>query len=392
MLRTIDLNFSRFWGSIFGKIATADIFSIFLLENKFLHLYYILVTVFHSESKKIIAGHKNLRDALRDTQTYSSDLQGDADVRDYRQIPLEVDPPRHHLYRIALSPYFVKTSIEKHIPYFQKNSKKLIESYFSGEPKEVVGELSLPLVMENLGVIYNRPQDVSEWVSWGPDVWTAESDKRDGAVLHRYLDKIYQEAIESSKDDIWHEIAHLEIEGKQVTATEFRGIAGVLLAGGRDTVVKLLTGIIWHLGRAPEDLEKLRANRALISPAIQEFLRYLSPLPIMNRTTVPETGAIDLPIDRYVGMSFISGNFDENVFESPFEINLERPRNPHLSFGFGPHTCLGNHVAIIEGQVFLESLLDSNLSWKNLKAEIRYHSAPFERVPENFITLQAAKI
>jgi len=350
------------------------------------------VSVHHPKSKKTISGHKALREALRDTQTYSSDLQGDADVRDYRQLPLEVDPPRHHLYRIALSPFFVKTAIEKHIPAFQKNSKTLIESYFSGEPKEVVAKLTLPLVMENLGAIYNRPQDVSEWISWGPDVWTAQSDKRDGAVLHSYLDKIYQEALHESYKDIWQEIANLQIEGKQITATEFRGIAGVLLAGGRDTVVKLLTGIIWHLGRVPEDLEKLRANRDLISPAIQEFLRYLTPLPIMNRTTVPETGAIELPDDRYVGMSFISGNFDESVFKNPFEINLERPRNPHMSFGFGPHTCLGNHVAIIEGQVFLESLLDSNISWKNLTAEIRYHSVPFEKVPENFISLQAAKI
>ena len=350
------------------------------------------MTVFHPESKKTITGHKALREALRDTQTFSSDLQGDSDVRDYRQLPLEVDPPRHHLYRIALSPYFVKSAIEKHIPAFQKNSKILIENYFDDEPKEVVAELTLPLVMENLGAIYNRPQDVSEWISWGPDVWTAQSEKRDGAVLHRYLDNIYRETIDKSNDDIWSEIARLEIEGKQVTETEFRGIAGVLLAGGRDTVVKLLTGIIWHLGRVPEDLEKLRTHRELVGPAVQEFLRFLSPLPIMNRTTVPETGALELPADRYVGMSFISGNFDETVFDNPFEINLERPRNPHLSFGFGPHTCLGNHIAIIEAQVFLEAILDSSLVWKNHKVEIKYHGAPFERVPENFTSLQAKKI
>jgi cytochrome P450 len=271
------------------------------------------------------------------------------------------------------------------------NSERLIQHYFEGEPKEVVSQLTLPLVMENLGVIYNRPQDVAEWISWGPDVWTAESEKRSGAVLHRYLDRIYEEALARTSDDIWQEIAHLEIEGKQISAMEFRGIAGVLLAGGRDTVVKLLSGIMWHFARSPKDLEILRDDPAAINGAIQEFLRFLTPLPLMNRTTVPETGASKLPADRYVGMSFISGNFDENVFENPFAIDVARPRNPHLSFGFGPHTCLGNHIAEVEAKVFLETLLRSSFTWKSHKEEIRYHVAPYERVPDHFLSLQLVR-
>ena len=105
--------------------------------------------------------------------------------------------------------------------------------------------------MQNLGVIYNRPQDVKEWISWGPDVWTAESEVRSGDVLHRYLDRIYEEALTNTFEDIWQEIAHLVIDGKKITEVEFRGIAGVLLAGGRDTVVKLLTGILRHFARKP---------------------------------------------------------------------------------------------------------------------------------------------
>ena len=78
-----------------------------------------------------ITGHKSVREALRNTEKYSSDLQGDADVRDYRQIPLEVDPPRHHLYRAALAPYFVKPTIEKMAPDFRKNSQDFIKEKYS---------------------------------------------------------------------------------------------------------------------------------------------------------------------------------------------------------------------------------------------------------------------
>ncbi|MEY3408064.1 MAG: hypothetical protein RL038_1125, partial [Actinomycetota bacterium] len=314
------------------------------------------MSVANTSPSEIITGHKNVRAALRDTEKYSSDLQGDADVRDYRQLPLEVDPPRHHLFRTALSPYFVKPAIEKFSADFKSISLNLIDDYFAKTPEEVVSDLALPVVMQNLGVIYNRPQDVDEWMSWGPDVWTAESEVRSGDVLHRYIDAIYEEALRGENDDIWREIAFMEIDGKQVTPMEFRGIVGVLLAGGRDTVVKLLTGIVWHFAKT-DDLNLIKSGEVTINSAIQEFLRFLSPLPMMNRTTVPETGAEDLPADRYVGVSFISGNFDESVFEDPFKIDLRRARNPHLSFGFGPHTCLGNHIAEVEARIFIEALI-----------------------------------
>ena len=375
-----------------GKIATARKVFIGLLVNVGKGIYPLPVSVFYPKASKTIVGHQAVREALRDTQTYSSDLQGDSDVRDYRQLPLEVDPPRHHLYRVALAPYFVRPSIELLIPQFRSHTEDLISDFFIGNDLEVGQHLSLPLVMKNLGVIYSRPQDVEEWISWGPDVWTAESKERDGKVLHRYLDAIYEEALAKSKDDIWSQIAHLEIEGQQISAAEFRGIAGVMLAGGRDTVVKLFTGMIWHFGHKPEDLELLRSNPELMAPAIQEFLRFLTPLPAMNRTVVPESSTSDLPDDRYVGISFISGNFDETVFTNPFDIDFNRGRNPHLSFGFGPHTCLGNHIAEIEAKVLLEALLNSGKNWKISAEDIRFHQTPYKSVPDHFGSVRIEQI
>lgn len=346
------------------------------------------MSVSYPKTNKTIIGHKAVREALRDTQTYSSDLQGDADVRDYRQIPLEVDPPRHHLFRAALAPYFVKPAIESLIPDFKRHSEILIQEFFSDDSHEVGQNLALPLVMKNLGVIYNRPQDVDEWISWGPDVWTAESEKRDGKVLHRYLDAIYVEALLNKTDDVWSKIAKLTIDGSQVTPEEFRGIAGVMLAGGRDTVVKLFTGMLWHFGRHPNDLQLLRSKPELIDSAIQEFLRFLTPLPAMNRTLTPESSGRELPEDRYVGISFISGNFDESVFSNPYQIDFNRGRIPHLSFGFGPHTCIGNHIAEIEAKVFLETLLNLGVEWKVTEDEVIFHDEPHTSVPDRFLRVK----
>lgn len=343
-----------------------------------------------------ITGHRAVREALRNTAEFSSDLQGDADVRDYRQLPLEVDPPRHHLFRTALTPFFVRPAIEKHTAAFEKIAAEALHNFFSAGDKEVVSELALPLVMKNLGIIYNRPQDVDEWVSWGPDVWTAAGPTRSGKVLHGYLDHVYHEAITTPSSDIYTQIAQLEIDGKVVSEVEFKGIAGVLLAGGRDTVVKLLTGMVWYFGDNPDALNELRAHPDLIDGAVQEFLRFLTPLPAMARTTVPESSTTELPADRYVQISFISGNFDETVFTNPTDIDFTRARNPHLSFGFGPHTCLGNHVAEIEAKVFLRALIALNLDWQiSPKSEISFYSGDLAKVPEHlksvYITTKVGK-
>jgi cytochrome P450 len=350
------------------------------------------MAVVKANKTETITGHKAVRAALRDTEKYSSDLQGDADVRDYRQIPLEIDPPRHHLYRSALSPFFVKPTVEKCVPDFHRNATALITEFFSHPGLDVTSDLALPVVMQNLGVLYNRPQDVAEWIEWGPDVWTATGEERDGATLHAYIDRVYAEALASDVDDVWHHVARLEIDGKVISATEFKGIAGVLLAGGRDTVIKLITGMVWYLGNHSAEIEAMRNDRSLIDAAVQEFLRFFTPLPEMARTIVPETGATNLPEDRYVGVSFISGNFDETVFENPFEISFNRERNPHLSFGFGPHTCLGNHLAEIEAKVFLNALLDTGYTWVIAKEEIAFHAGHYSPVPDRFITIELTKL
>ena len=313
-------------------------------------------------------------------------------MRDYRQLPLEVDPPRHHLFRTALTPFFVRPAIEKHTSTFEALATEALRDFFNAGDREVVSQLALPLVMKNLGVIYNRPQDVDEWVSWGPDVWTAAGPDRSGDVLHAYLDRVYQEAITKPSSDIYTQISQLEIEGKVVSEVEFKGIAGVLLAGGRDTVVKLLTGMIWYFGNNPAALDNLRENPELIDSAIQEFLRFLTPLPAMARTTVPESSTPELPADRYVQISFISGNFDETVFNNPTEVDLTRARNPHLSFGFGPHTCLGNHVAEIEAKVFLRALIGLNLDWTiSPSSEITFFPGNLANVPDHMKSIYISR-
>ena len=161
-------------------------------------------------------------------------------------------------------------------------------------------------------------------------------------------------------------MAALVVDDQPVNRKEMQGIANVLLAGGRDTVIKLISGFVWHLMEKPSDADFIRETDEHFRPAIQEMARYLSPLPRMER--VPREHAVgedaERDTDKYVLLGFVSANHDPERFESPSVIDFERERNAHIAFGFGPHSCLGQNITEIETIAFLKAILPEIGSWK----------------------------
>ena len=338
----------------------------------------------------MIRGHAAVREALRNTDFYSSDLQGDADVRDYRQLPLEVDPPIHHAYRAALSPLFVKPKIESLAPQFADIASELIHSFEKRGGGNFLDDIALRYVVTCLGVIFDRPQDVDEWISWGAGVWDTETGERSGANLHGYLERVFEESAHSNANDVWTFVRAIEINGKPLTFEQFKGIGSVCLAGGRDTVVKLISGSVWHLLQDHNNLELLQSKEVQIREAIPELLRYLTPLPGMLRVTPDQQPLEDSARapEQFTEISFASANFDETVFSHPDTIDLKRGRVPHMAFGFGPHTCIGNAIAEIETEVILTQLLDKLPQWKFAsEPEIQWLSVGQYQFPGHFASL-----
>lgn len=342
-------------------------------------------------STREITGYEAVRAAARDYHRFSSDLQGDRDVRDYRQLPLEADPPRHTLYRDALQPYFLSSAIEPHTPAFTEHARRLIGAITSRGGGEIAHDLALPYVMGCLSTMFQRPQDLDEWISWGPDVWTAEAyangevtpeslrvlrerdfsapSQRSGRVLESYLTRVFADAeqrerVGHSPVDIWDHVQRLRIDDDQLTRDEKFGIANVLLAGGRDTVIKLIIGLTWHLIRTPADRDYLTASPEARDRAIAEFVRYLSPLPKIERTdSEGRTDDAGPDADSYVLLSFVTANHDRSVWPDADTIDIRRERKPHLGFGFGRHSCLGMNITAHESRAFLTALLDDWPGW-----------------------------
>ena len=308
---------------------------------------------------------QEIKVALRNTQEYSSDLQGDSDVRNYRQIPLEVDPPQHHVYRTLLTELFVRPRIQSLQPQFEKIAEVLIDEFESRGGGDFVEEVATRYVVTCLGVIFNRPQDVDEWIAWGPDVWTADGPERDGTRLHTYLHRVYEEGLASNQQDAWSYLARYQLDNRTITLEEFKGMSSVMLAGGRDTVITLISGATMHLIQNPDDRKSLESGDVSLKNAIQEFLRYFSPLASMYRVAQDQQELPDHERnpELFVEMSFAEANHDPSAFQHPERIDIRREKIQHVAFGFGPHTCIGNHIAEIETLTILQLLLKKLSSW-----------------------------
>lgn len=345
----------------------------------------------------IISGHAAVRAALRDSTRFSSDLQGDRDVRTYKQLPLEVDPPVHTVYRSILAPLFSADRVATLAPRFRTIADGLLGE-LSGSPRfDVCRELALEMVVRCLGVVFNRPGDVDEWRSWGPDVWISTPQGRSGAHLQAYLEQTFAAVAADPGDDAFTVIDQATFEGRPLSAQEKHGIANIILAGGRDTVVKLMTGFMWHLGHNAHDFDLIAADRTRIPRAIEELVRWLSPLPMMERidrdaasqhAAAPSPDEVREP--AYVWVSFASGNHDTGVFTSPDVIDLQRHPNPHLGFGGGAHACIGNLIAKAETRALLEALLDSGARWQVVSETIEWAEFGASRVPGRFHSVDAS--
>ena len=339
--------------------------------------------------KPEIQGYQAVRRAARSSREYSSDFLGDADIREYRHLPLEADPPRHTQLRVALMPIFSSEHIKPKVPQFRELAEALFIRLADNDVVEVGRDIALPYAMGCLSIVFNRQQDVDEWISWGPNVWLAEvyqsnlevtaetkraqrernysvKTQRSAKTLDGYLARVLDEAQANPRPyqetwDVWDFVSQIAPGGSRLELEDMMGIGSVLLAAGRDTVIKLITGFVWLLIRDPAARDLLRQNPDRRVAAINEMVRYLSPLPKMERL-VP--GATDNSDQNRILLSFVSANYDRTVFADPETLRIDREPTPNVAFGFGRHSCLGRQITEHETLAFLDAILNRWPGWK----------------------------
>ena len=328
----------------------------------------VLKCPFQGESVPMILRHADVRQAAKDWKKFSSDapfrvpIPSEEDVRTMRQLPIETDPPEHSEYRNIVEPFFQRSKTPEVAGKVESLIKEKLDDATERESIEVVNEFALPIQSRALTYLLNVPESEADtWIDWGIHVFKVDGAlAKKGTALEDYLHAQLDRAASNPGEDFFSALTQAKFRGRSLTREEMMGFANLTFAGGRDTIIHSIASILAYIAENPETLDYLREDSKRIIHASEEFFRVFMPLTHIGRICPVETdvqGAKVNPEGR-VSLGWASANFDENVFERPEEIRLDRKPNPHNSFGFGTHLCLGAPHARLIVRSLLKAMTD----------------------------------
>lgn len=291
-------------------------------------------------------------------------IPSEVNIRETRQIPFELDPPLHTEYRAIVEPWFKRPLEAEYQAKLVEIINSIVDQALEQDRLEVVSQFALPLQSRALTLLLNIPYEEAEtWISWGTHVFRSEGEALDGAkanILYDYIDKQIDRAIAQPGEDFYSVLLASEVHGRKLTREEAKGVLILTFAGGRDTVINAVTNSIAYFAEHPQSLERLRQEPEIIGKAIEELVRYFSPLTQMGRVVTEGTEVCSHAIkaDSRISLCWASANRDASVFEDPNELILDRKTNPHVSFGFSHHNCLGATHARQIMKILLKTLTE----------------------------------
>jgi cytochrome P450 len=328
----------------------------------------ILKCPFQGESVPMILRHADVRRAAKDWKTFSSDapfrvpIPSEEDVRTMRQLPIETNPPEHTEYRNIVEPFFQRSKTPEVAGKVESLIKEKLDDATERESIEVVNEFALPIQSRALTYLLNVPESEADtWINWGIHVFKVDGAlAKKGTALEDYLHAQLDRAASNPGEDFFSALTEAKFRGRSLTREEMMGFANLTFAGGRDTIIHSIASIVAYIAENPDTLDYLREDSKRIIHASEEFFRVFMPLTHIGRVCPVETDVQGAKVnpDGRVSLGWASANFDENVFERPEEIRLDRKPNPHISFGFGAHLCLGAPHARLIVRSLLKAMTD----------------------------------
>jgi cytochrome P450 len=310
---------------------------------------------------------------LADHRTFSSDfsevLPSVSAFSDGNLVAM--DPPRHHQFRSLVSQAFTPRAIARLAPRIEEITEKLLDRVGDRTRIELVKDLAYPLPMTVIAELLGVPvRDRGRFKAWADALLSQDSvDPTNQEAIELaavnlrkfqdYLTDLAQRRRRKPRPDLLSDLVAAEIDGQRLGDPEIAGFAAILLIAGHVTTTSLLGNTLLCLDEHPNDQDALHRDPAKIPQAIEEALRYRSPVTQVTRVTTREVQLGDQIIaPRQILFPWlISANHDERQFTRPDDFIVDRHPNPHLAFGKGIHFCLGAPLARMEAQIALGVLL-----------------------------------
>jgi cytochrome P450 len=284
---------------------------------------------------------------------------------------IAMDDPKHAEQRKAVAPVAGPRNLAALAPTIRERVKGILDSLPVGETFNWVDRVSIELTTQMLATLFDFPFDERHKLTRWSDIATSprkaglwDTLEQRQQELNECLERMTQLRNERINKPGGHDLlsmlAHSE-STRDMSPRQFLGNLLLLIVGGNDTTRNSISGGVLAMNRWPEEFEKLAADRSKIPHAVAEIIRWQTPLAFMRRTTTEdvELGGRTIPKGDPVLMWYAAGNRDENVFDDPDRLDVDRANaRQHLSFGYGVHRCMGNRVAELQLNILWEELLE----------------------------------
>ena len=329
-----------------------------------------------------ITRHEDCVTVNRDAQRFSSYRKGifvwetpEDQIEQQRLMMVTMDPPLHTRYRRLVNKGFTPRMIgelEQRIHTVADDIiDRVCEAGSADFVLDVAAELPLVVLAELLGV---PPEDRSKMFDWsnrmigredaeyqGEQVVAEENAALAAAELFGYAAALYEQKRLDPRGDLMSVLTQVELDGEQLSELELDLFFLLLAVAGNETTRNLMSGAMVAFSQFPDQWARLRADRSLLPSAVEEMLRFVTPVMNFRRqaTEDVEIGGEKIQAEDKVVFFHVSANRDETVFDDPDRFDIGRKPNPHMAFGGGgPHFCLGANLARMEIIVMFEHLLD----------------------------------
>ncbi|GGS75440.1 cytochrome P450 [Planobispora rosea] len=334
------------------------------------------VSFFEPTGQWLIARHADVNALLRDRRLGRSYLHlathaefGRPDDPEFQEPfwrviragMLDVEPPVHTRLRRLVSKAFTPRMVEALRPKIAQIAGGLVDRFVERGGGDLIAEVAEPLPVTVIAEMLGVPEadrhllrpwsaDICGMYELNPSVEAQHTAVRAASEFSDYLIGLARARRADPGDDLISALAQVTDEGDTLTEEELVGTCVLLLNAGHEATVNVTGNGWWSLFRNPAELERLRADHGLLPTAIEELMRWDTPLQMFERWVLEDisVGGVDIPRGSEVALLFGSANRDPEVFDDPDRLDVGRADNPHISFGAGIHFCLGAPLARIE--------------------------------------------